>query len=574
MQMGVIDSMSDRPIGYEVVIMGGGLAGLLLAHQLKRAAPDLSILVVERNRHPVPLAAHKVGESSVEVAAHYFVDVLGLGEHFKSQQLPKLGLRFFFTSGDNRDITQRVEAGLSDYLKVISFQIDRGKLENWLAVEAARLGVEFRSGVKVDEVEIDRGGHTVTLDEGGARSRVTARWLVDASGRPGILKRRLGLALPNQHDVNAAWFRVDRKIALDDWSADAAWRARVPSGQRWLSTNHLMGPGYWLWFIPLADDRTSIGLVSDARLVPFEETSDHERLMEWMRRHEPQAAQSLEGLAPMDFRVLKHFSHDCQQVYSEDRWFITGEAGAFLDPLYSPGSDFIAFSNTYVGDLILADRAGDPDLEVLIERANNFYLFAYRMALRTFQGQYPLMGNAQVYVVKQIWDLVSYWTMIALPIFHDKTTDWEFMARVIPYWARMGRLNDRMQDFFHDWMAIEPAAYEAGFVRHNGLSEFMKFNDDLVAGLADEEIIAHLDRNLVYLEEMAREAFQRASGLPRESIDPYEFKLGEPGRPGPLMAADPAREAIARTVTGEMSKLWLVPRREAVAEAEAQRSAP
>ena len=57
---------------HDVVIIGGGLAGLTLALQLKQRFADLDVLVLERRAHPVPEAAHKVGESSVEIGAHYF----------------------------------------------------------------------------------------------------------------------------------------------------------------------------------------------------------------------------------------------------------------------------------------------------------------------------------------------------------------------------------------------------------------------------------------------------------------------------------------------------------------------
>src|SRR4051812_10235132 len=82
---------------HDAVILGGGLAGLSLALQLKQRLPALDVLVLERRAHPVPQAAHKVGESTVEIGAHYFSSILGLKEHLQEKQLKKFGFRFFFS---------------------------------------------------------------------------------------------------------------------------------------------------------------------------------------------------------------------------------------------------------------------------------------------------------------------------------------------------------------------------------------------------------------------------------------------------------------------------------------------
>ena len=70
----------------DVLIMGGGLAGLCLAIQLRRELPSLSVRVLERGTHPPPVAAFKVGESSVEIGADYFDTVLGLKNHLDAAQ--------------------------------------------------------------------------------------------------------------------------------------------------------------------------------------------------------------------------------------------------------------------------------------------------------------------------------------------------------------------------------------------------------------------------------------------------------------------------------------------------------
>ena len=78
---------------YDVAILGGGLAGGCLARQLRQEAPALQVLIVEKRPHPVPEAAFKVGESSVEIGAHYFQKRLGLEPHFVSKSANVPGLQ-------------------------------------------------------------------------------------------------------------------------------------------------------------------------------------------------------------------------------------------------------------------------------------------------------------------------------------------------------------------------------------------------------------------------------------------------------------------------------------------------
>ena len=83
----------------DVVILGGGLAGLTLALQLNDTNPDLAIVILERRTFPAPEAAYKVGESTVEIGSHYLSHTLGLQERLEKTQLRKFGLRFFFGAG-------------------------------------------------------------------------------------------------------------------------------------------------------------------------------------------------------------------------------------------------------------------------------------------------------------------------------------------------------------------------------------------------------------------------------------------------------------------------------------------
>ena len=71
----------------------------------------------------------------------------------------------------------------------------------------------------------------------------------------------------------------------------------MPTGERWLSTNHLMGKGYWVWLIPLGSGSTSIGIVADNDLHPFSRINRYERAIDWLREFEPQCARVVEALA-------------------------------------------------------------------------------------------------------------------------------------------------------------------------------------------------------------------------------------------------------------------------------------
>jgi flavin-dependent dehydrogenase len=300
---------SDHP--YDVVILGGGLAGLTLARQLQREAPDVRLVVAEKRRHPVPEAAHKVGESSVEIGAHYFGKVLGLEPHLRSQQLEKLGLRYFFPFDGNRDVTRRVELGPPTYPPVPSFQLDRGRLENYLLAALRQDGVELHDACAVRGVTLGQDLHDVELESAGVRRTVRTRWIADASGRAGIIRRKLGLTRTSTHRANACWWRVKGRVDIDDWSSDPAWKARVPSGERWHSTNHLMGRGYWVWLIPLGSGSTSIGIVGDADLHPYSRLNRYDKALEWLREFEPQCAAIVEACGDRleDFLALKHYAH-------------------------------------------------------------------------------------------------------------------------------------------------------------------------------------------------------------------------------------------------------------------------
>ena len=498
------EASSDQ---YDVAILGGGVAGLTLALQLKKARPATRILVVEKQQHPVPEAAHKVGESTVEIAAHYLRDILGLEEHLQTQQVRKFGLRMFFSFDGNQDITQRVELGSTVFPPLCTYQLDRGRLENELGCKVHQQGIVFLDGCKVQQISLQPQNdfHRLHILHEGSAREIQARWVVDGSGRNTLLQRQLGLAKKGGHAANAAWFRLGHPIDINEWSTDPAWQARISDGDRSLSTNHLMGPGYWVWLIRLASGSTSVGIVTDANMHPFEKINRFERALAWLRTHEPQCAQVVEQhLDEMqDFRVMKDYSYSCEQIYSSERWCLTGEAGVSLDPLYSPGSDLIAISNGLVSDLITRDLNGE-DIQGRAAVHDKLFLSLTNIWLAIYEQQYSLMSNAQVMVAKIIWDTAFYWGVFGLLYFHDKFRGIAESPGVAANLSRIALVSNRVQAFFREWHAMDQSATSNMFVDLYSPLDFMvKLHTGMAAGLSHAELEAQFAANVRLFERLA-----------------------------------------------------------------------
>ncbi|HET6906848.1 MAG TPA: tryptophan 7-halogenase [Rhodanobacteraceae bacterium] len=504
------ESSSTLPSHSDVLILGGGLAGLTLALELRQSFPDLSIRVLERRTHPVPRAAHKVGESTVEIGAHYFSNVLGLREHLDSGQVRKFGFRFFFSEGRSRldDVT---ELGVSRVLPTPSWQLDRGVLENFLGERARERGISFEDGCTVRAVQLNAGGlHEVRCERGGETRTLRARWLVDASGRAGLLKRQLDLAEDNDHAICAAWFRLDSKLELDAWG-DAAWRARCEPPERWRSTNHLCGPGYWAWMIPLAGGAHSVGIVADPAVHPVESFNTFERALEWLHVHQPALAQAVDSGRDklLDFAFLKRVSYGCKQVFSADRWALTGEAGVFLDPFYSPGSDFIAMGNRYIVELIARDHGAlghgrqASMLATYAEIFQGLYFSFYRNMLSLYRGQYALFGNAEVMPVKVTWDYAYYWGVLCALGIGNRLTDLSLLSELRPRLEAAQRLNLTMQAFFRAWHARSDGRNAPVFLDQQELDWFVRLNANLHDRLDDAQARVRLRENIELLHALA-----------------------------------------------------------------------
>ena len=553
---------------YDVLIAGGGLAGLALALQLKHSKPGISILVLEKRESLAEIATHKVGESLSEIGAYYLREVVGLKDYLSQHQLRKFGFRFFFSPECSHQLDQRVEVGSRLDNPFPSHQVDRGLLENEMVRKANECGVDILMGATVREIELSEGGHTITFEHHHTSRIAKVNWLVDASGRRGLLKRKLNLEKEIGHNINSSWFRLDVVIDPDDWSEDLEWRSFVAPGRRRLATNHLMGKGYWVWIIPLVDGKTSIGIVADPEFHPFETINSFEKSMLWLEKHEPQAALILGSYIDkqMDFKVMKSFAYDTKQFYSPERWAVTGEAGAFMDPFYSPGSDMIALGNSWITDMIIRDLDGE-DIKL---RARVFDLAHKELLggwIHLYRNMYGVFGNTQIMLMKIVWDWASYWAVPAVLSMNNSYTDISFLKKYSSNNAGIGKrfaaLNEQMQSLFRSWNEHEVEPCSQHQLNVFDLVTLKRFQTELGVQYDQTTIVSKVETNLAILENIAAQIFRLVSasvnGTPANMpVDPYTMSVND-GRDTLL---EKSKSGNALPVDGvireDIAKMWFI----------------
>ncbi|HEY6249478.1 MAG TPA: hypothetical protein VI685_05930, partial [Candidatus Angelobacter sp.] len=353
---------------HDVVILGAGLAGLCLARQLLMNSTK-TVLLLEKWPQ-VPVSRQKVGEATVQVSGYYLSKVLDLEEHLLCEHLMKYNLRFYWkTPGRTNDCYEDYsQSYIRNLSNIASYQLNRNKIEE----ELLRLNLEdprfsFQPGISNLDVSLSRSErpHVVRFETQDKKAEIETTWIVDTTGRAKFLSRRLGLTKASPIRHGSTFFWVDGLLNIEKLT-EATCKQRLTHKNRnmtghfpvWLATNHFVGEGYWFWVIPL-QGRTSLGLVYDKAKIPEDQVSSAEKVVSWICSQFPLFARELPKRKIVDEGMFRDFAYDCGQTISADRWALSGEAGRFTDPLYSPGGDLIALYNTLIVDAI---QTGDQNI--------------------------------------------------------------------------------------------------------------------------------------------------------------------------------------------------------------------
>ena len=403
---------SDR---YDVIILGGAFSGASTAILLRRDYPQLRVLIVEKSE----AFDAKVGEATTEMSAMFLTRRLAMWHHLEAEQLPKEGLRYWFTNDKVTGHANATEGGGFLRSAVPAFQLRRDALDEYLLKTAVDEGAELLRPAKARDVELNDFDNKLTIEISDEVRELRCRWLLDATGRVNFLGRRLNLIERNdEHPIAAIWCRWNGVRHIDDIAARSGDLAARNISSRRLATNHYTGFGYWIWVIPLGNGETSIGVVFDKRLVDLHHSKDRAADFIAFLKAIPALAELLDVASPRldDLRFYSHLPYVSKQ-YMGKGWALLGDAAAFLDPYYSPGLDHASFTAEATAEIVGMDAKGE-DVAARIVEHNEAFARSYARFFRSiYKDKYYYMGEADLLTAAMILDTAHYYIFVVIPAY-------------------------------------------------------------------------------------------------------------------------------------------------------------
>ena len=325
---------------YSVLVIGAGPAGTSAA--LRTRAAGLSTLIAEKSAFP----RFRIGESLLPQGNQLLREI---GVWPKIQQadfIEKNGARFLIGHGPEKKAVVFAK-GLIPGLDQ-SYQVDRARFDALLLDHAAETGVEIRTETTVRAVVATPEGFQVELVADGVSTTVTSKWIIDASGRDQFFPSDLKSAMDPT--------TCPKRIALYNHFTGFA-REPGPSGGDTVIVRLSEG---WFWIIPIDAERTSVGLVTTLAAFKAGSLSPAEYFNQVVAQT-PRLQELMTGSIPlMGFHVTADYSYYRRHL-AAGRMLLVGDAGGFIDPIFSSGVYLATYSAKLAAELVIrAERSGRP----------------------------------------------------------------------------------------------------------------------------------------------------------------------------------------------------------------------
>ncbi|GAA4681618.1 NAD(P)/FAD-dependent oxidoreductase [Phytohabitans rumicis] len=359
---------------YDVVVLGSGLAGSVLAACLARNGAR--VLIVDAGTHP----RFAIGESTIPytsmmmrlVSERYGVPELKWLTTFEAVHAKvstsggvKRNFGFLYhRPGEEQDPRQ---TNMFPIPKITHTEnhFFRQDTDNWMLMVAARYGATVRQQVRISSVDIDESGVTVRHDRG---EPFHAKFIVDASGFRSFLAEQFSLREEPtrlRHHSRSLFTHMVGVRPYDEIAPKSRYHHPSPWHE---GTLHHIFPGGWMWVIPFdnhpraTNPLCSVGVNYDPRIHPVPDCTPEEEFRRFIAQFpgiEPQFARA---------RAVRDWTRTGRLQYSPNqtvgyRWCLTSHAAGFIDALFSRGlSNTMEIINVLVQRLL--DAIKDDDFAV------------------------------------------------------------------------------------------------------------------------------------------------------------------------------------------------------------------
>lgn len=326
---------------FDVIVIGAGPSGAVAASILVQKG--WKVLVIERETFP----RFSIGESLLPQCMA-FIEEAGMLDTVQSQA-QALGFQYkngaaFYRNGEhsNFDFSKKFSAGAGT-----TFQVKRADFDKALADRAEVIGADIRYQHEVTAVEFNKDSAVVSVKNEQALLKFEAKFILDASGYGRVLPRLLSLELPSTlSDRRAVFCHLEDGIIDESYDRDKI-----------LITVHPQKNDIWYWLIPFSDGTVSFGIVGDVNY--FNPSHTDEEAFDSFLAQEPYLAELLtHAKKTTSVRSLQGYSSDVTQLYG-DRFALLGNAGEFLDPVFSSGVTIAMYSASLAANLLHKQLSGD-----------------------------------------------------------------------------------------------------------------------------------------------------------------------------------------------------------------------
>ncbi len=333
---------------YDVSIIGAGPAGAIAASLLIQQG--LTVCVLEREHFP----RFSIGESLLPHCMEFIEQAKML------EPLLKNADRLVFQFKNGAAFHHQDKSCQFDFSKKLSlgpcttYQVKRAEFDKLLADEAEKQGANIRYGHTVTDFESSPDGTLLTVKSATGLSKIKSKFTLDASGFGRVLPRLLNLERPSDFVSRKAIFAHFN----DNISDDSFDRKKI------LICVHPEYSDVWYWLIPFSDGTASIGVVGETQFFDRDNNAleNEEDLALALLKYIKQE-NKLEGLLKnaeikMPVRIIGGYSASVTSLYGKN-FVLLGNAGEFLDPVFSSGVTIAMHSASLVTPLVAKQLKGE-----------------------------------------------------------------------------------------------------------------------------------------------------------------------------------------------------------------------